>query len=201
MTLLEMIQRIQDLERRVANMIRHAPAQEVDPAKQTVRLSLAPEGDPEMLSPPIPYAQVAGPTESGLKIHAPPMERQNMTVFAPSGDLRQAVAVPMTWSNDAPSPGQTRDPVLTYGQVRVDLTATGIKATVGTTVFEITTDKVEATIGDAKQTLTAVAFLAKFEKARFEGAKLEHNAANVGDTHRHIDSMPGPDKTGVPEAA
>lgn len=36
-------------------------------------------------------------------------------------------------------------------------------------------------------------------KVRITGTVLEHNAKNIGHDHKHIDSMPGPSLTGVPE--
>ena len=146
MNRLEMIQRIQDLERRVAGMMRHGSVKEVDTAKGLVRLSVAPEGDPEMLSAWVPYAQVAGP-QTGLKVHNPPRVGQNMTLMAPSGDLRQSVAMPMTWSNEAPSPGQTADPAMTYAMVRVDVGLSNLKVTVGEAVVDIATTGITVEFG------------------------------------------------------
>lgn len=146
MTRLEMIQRIQDLERRVAGMMRHGSVKEVDTAKGLVRLSVAPEGDPEMLSAWVPYAQVAGP-QTGLKVHNPPRVGQNMTLLAPSGDLRQSVAMPMTWSDQAQSPGQTADPAMTYAMVRVDVGLSNLKVTVGEAVVDIATTGITVEFG------------------------------------------------------
>lgn len=109
--------RIAAIEQRLAGIIQHGPVAEVNEAEGWVRLSRGEGDDGPLLGPKIPYAQMAG----GLKVHAPPAVGQNMTVISPTGDPRQAVALPMTWSDKNPSPGDGPDPVLTYGDVRIDV--------------------------------------------------------------------------------
>jgi phage baseplate assembly protein gpV len=190
--------RLQRLEGRAASGARHGTVAEVDTATQKVRVRIGGTDEEPFLSGWVPYSQVAGPG-TGLKVHAPPTVGQNMTLVSPTGDLRQTVAVPFTWSDQAASPGTTADPAITYGDVRIDLATTSAKVTIGGTILEVAADKIEATIGGAKLTLNATDFLAVFDKAKFEGSSLKHNIKSVGDTHKHLDVMPGPDKTGVPE--
>jgi len=144
--LTHLYQRVQRIEGRVAGKARHGTVQEVDTAKQLVRLRIGGTDAEPYLSPWIPYAQVAGPGQA-LKIHAPPAVGQSMTLLSPSGDLRQSTALPLTWSTPAPSPGQTADPVATYGQVRFDLTPTGLKITAGPMIVDITTSGIIVELG------------------------------------------------------
>lgn len=138
--------RLQRMEGRLAGKARHGTVQEVDTAKQLVRLRLGGTEAEPYLSPWIPYGQIAGPS-TGLKVHAPPTVGQNMTLLSPTGDLRQSVAAPFTWSDQAPSPGSTADPVATYGEVRFDLTPSGLKITAGTAVVDVTTAGITVEFG------------------------------------------------------
>ena len=189
MNWLEAVQRIQALERRVAGLLRHGAVSEVDTAKGLVRLTIAPEADQAFLSPWIPYGQIAGPS-TGLKVHTPPAVGQNMTLVSPSGDLRQAVALPMTWSDQAPSPGQGPDPAATYGDFRIEILPGEMK---------ITVPKVTIVAGSSTFELTGEGLRLVADKVQIDGSSVTHNAKEIGDSHRHIEVMPGPAKSGVPE--
>ncbi|XOK12629.1 hypothetical protein ACI6PO_06285 [Agrobacterium tumefaciens] len=141
----EILNRIAALEKRLSSMVRHGPVAEVNPAEGWVRLNLG-EGDKgPLLSPKIPYAQMAG----ALKFHAPPSEGQQMTYFAPSGDPRQAVAFPMTWSDANPSPsGSGEENVMTFGSVTIAIKGDSVKITAGGTWFEISAGGIKAVSDD-----------------------------------------------------
>jgi len=119
---------------------------EVDTEKQLVRLRIGGNDEEPYLSPWIPYGQIAGPG-TGLKVHAPPTVGQNMSLVSPTGDLRQSVALPFTWSDQAASPGTTADPAATYGDVRFDLTPTGFKITAGTAVVDVNASGITVEFG------------------------------------------------------
>lgn len=165
--------RLADLERRVAGMVVHGKVAEVDPAAGTVRLEIGRKSDGSpLIGPAVPYAQMAG----ALKIHAPPSVGQAMTAVSPSGDARQAVALPTTWSGANPSPSSAGDQnVLTFGDVTISLAAGGVVLSVGGFVVEISGDGIAAA-----------------------GGKITHDGLNVGSTHRHTGVMPGPSNTGGP---
>lgn len=141
----EILNRIAALEKRLSGMVRHGPVAEVNPAEGWVRLNLG-EGDSgPLLSPKIPYAQMAG----ALKFHAPPSEGQQMTYFAPSGDPRQAVAIPMTWSDANPSPsGSGEENVMTFGSVTIAIKGDSVRITAGGTWFEISAGGIKAVSDD-----------------------------------------------------
>jgi phage baseplate assembly protein gpV len=171
---------IAELRRRVAGMMVHGTVHEVDAAAGTVRLRLGdgPDGEP-FLGPAIPYAQFAG----ALKAHTPPSVGQQMTMLSPGGDFRQAVAAPMTWSDENASPSDRGDAnAVTFGSVRIDLEGGALRITVGGTSVVISGGGVSID-GDA---------------IALAGAALTHNGKNVGDDHVHEGVVPGPAETGPP---
>lgn len=116
--LADILRRTAEIERRQDGMIKQGTATNVDPKAGTVRIKFGGTDEEPFLSPPIPYAQMAG----ALKIHAPPSEGQQMTVISGSGDFRQGLAVPMTWSDKNASPSEKSDEnVLTFGSATVEL--------------------------------------------------------------------------------
>lgn len=116
--IVEIVSRLAELERRVATMVRHGTVEAVDPEKQRVRLRIGGTDEKPFLGPWVPYAQIAG----ALKVHTPPSTGQQMTLLSPTGDPRQAIALPMTWSNQNASPSDKGDEhVLTFGDCRIEL--------------------------------------------------------------------------------
>lgn len=143
--LLDMHARLSALEKRVAGMVRHAPVEEVNSGEGWARFNLGEGDNGPLLSDKVAYAQIAG----GLKLHAPPTKGQQMTIFAPGGDMRQAVALPMTWSDQNKSPSDKADEnVLTFGAVKIVLKGDSVTVTVGGTSFEISSGGIRATADD-----------------------------------------------------
>jgi len=104
--LVELASRVAELERRFSGIMRHGTVEEVDPGKQIVRMNFGKDVDGEpFLSPWVPYAQIAG----ALKVHTPPSKGQQFTMLSPTGDWQQAVALPMTWSDQNKQPPSTDD--------------------------------------------------------------------------------------------
>lgn len=172
--LVEVAARVADLERRMSGFARHGTVSEIDTAKARVRLNLGEStGGGEFLSPWVPYAQVAG----ALRAHIPPTVGQQFTLLAPSGDWAQAVALPMTWSNDNPSPSEAADEnVITFGDVTITLASGGIKVAAGGVSLELTGGGLALT-----------------------GGEVTHDGKNIGRTHKHDGVEPGGGKTGWPE--
>ena len=78
--LVELASRVAELERRFSGTLRHGTIEEVDAAKQIVRLNFGQDEDGKpFLSPWVPYAQIAG----ALKVHTPPSKGQQFTVLSP----------------------------------------------------------------------------------------------------------------------
>ncbi len=172
--LVELASRVAELERRFSGVMRSGAVEEVDPKKQVVRLNFGQSEDGQpFLSPWIPYAQVAG----ALKIHTPPSKGQQFTLLAPSGDWQQAVALPLTWSDNNKAPSDKGDEhVITYGDWTITLKGKTLDIKCGGTSWNLS------------------------EKGlKQNGGGIEHDGQLIDKTHKHIDSMPGPAKTGVPE--
>lgn len=169
----DLVLRVSELERRQANMIRHGPVEEVDPKKQLVRIGLGvdDQGKP-ILGPWVPYAQIAG----AMKVHSVPSKGQNMTMMNPGGDFRQAVCVPMTWSDNNKSPSEKgEEHVLTFGNVNVTIKDGSVKITVGGHSLDIT--------GDG---------------SIFSGGKIEHDGHLIDKTHVHTEVVKGGALSGPP---
>jgi phage baseplate assembly protein gpV len=186
--LVELASRVADLERRFSGVMRHGTVEEVDPAKQIVRLKFGEGEDGPFLSPWVPYAQIAG----ALKVHTPPTKGQQMSTIAPTGDWAQAVALPMHWSNQNPSPSSNGDEnVLTYGNVRATIKDDLCRVVVGGCTLEITGAHVKITIGGVTHTISGSGI-------KTEGGRIEHEDKNIGKDHKHKDVEPGNGQTGVP---
>jgi phage baseplate assembly protein gpV len=187
--LVELASRIAELERRFSGTMRHGTVEEVDPGKQIVRLKFGKdvEGKP-FLSPWIPYAQIAG----ALKVHTPPSKGQQFTLLSPTGDWQQAVALPMTWSDNNQSPSSNGDEnVLTYGNVRATIKDDLTQVDVGGTVLEVTSDHVKITVGGVTVEISG-------EGVAITGGTVTHDGKNIGSTHKHGEVMSGGSLTGVP---
>jgi phage baseplate assembly protein gpV len=171
--LADTLRRVAEIERRLDSTIKQGRVVDVDAAKGTVRLRLNEDSAAEaFLSPPIPYAQIAG----ALKVHTPPSVGQQMTIISGAGDFRQGLAVPMTWSDQNQSPSEKGDEhVLTFGSVRMVLVDDGLKISVGGVSVEITGSGVAVT-----------------------GGRVEHDGKNIGSSHVHSGIVVGPANTGVP---
>ncbi|WP_201415117.1 phage baseplate assembly protein V [Mesorhizobium sp. J8] len=89
------------LKRMVAGNLRFGTVKKVDHAAHRVQLLLSDANGREFLSPLRPWGEIAGNEKSWR----PPTEGQQMMLVAPHGDMRQAVALPLTYSdqNAAPS--------------------------------------------------------------------------------------------------
>jgi phage baseplate assembly protein gpV len=171
--LVELASRVADLERRFSGVMRHGTVEEVDPGKQIVRVKFGEDKDGKpFLSPWVPYAQIAG----ALKVHTPPTKGQQMTTMSPTGDWMQAVALPMHWSDQNPSPSSNGDEnVLTYGNVRITVKDDLVQINVGGVSVNISSDGVAIT-----------------------GGKVTHDGKNIGSTHIHGGVVPGGGLTDVP---
>jgi phage baseplate assembly protein gpV len=113
------------LEDRMDKTVRHGKVTDVDTKKQLARIEIGNKDGVSLKSPWVPYAQVAGPDGQGsgqgeYKFHNPPTVGQQMTLFSPNGEFRQAAILPFTWYDKAVSPSQANDEhVVTYGKLKI----------------------------------------------------------------------------------
>lgn len=146
--LADLMRRVAEIERRLANLVRHGTVEQLDAEKHLVRLRIG-EGDDRqpLIGPWVPYGQIAG----DLKVHTPPTKGQQMTLFNPAGDFRQAVALPLTWSDQNPAPSKSADEnVLTYGSVTATLKEKSLEFKVGDARVFISDQKATLEFGGNK---------------------------------------------------
>jgi phage baseplate assembly protein gpV len=101
-----------DLARRLDTMFRPGKVTDVDTKKQLYRQEIAEQDGKPQKSPWIPYGQMAG----DYKSHTPPVVGQQMWMISPNGDGRQAMGLPLTFSDKNKSPGDKEDHVHTFGE-------------------------------------------------------------------------------------
>lgn len=141
----ELLSRISKLETRTQNAVRFGVVTHVDPAKQLMRLRLGGTDAKPFLSPWMPYAQTAG----AMKIHNPPSVGQQMMAISDGGNMKQAVGMPMTWSNNNQSPSDKgNEHVMTFGNSTVIVKADEITARVGPAYITLTQQKLMIVIGN-----------------------------------------------------
>lgn len=111
--LIQALTRISELERKLDSMFRHGPVHErkEKDGRWLVRLKIGGSGDKPMLSPWLPYSVPNG-GEKGLNVHYVPTVGEQLTMLSPSGDPRQAMLVPLSWSDDHPPPSNDGDAVV-----------------------------------------------------------------------------------------
>lgn len=166
-------QRVETLERLMRGAFRQGTVAEVDPGAGTVRLKFGENEHGQFLSAPIPYAQTAG----AVKFHNPPSEGQQMMAMSPGGDLRQAVAMPLGFSEGNASPSGAGDQhVMTFGSVTMQLSGDGLSVSVG-----------------------GVSVLIDGSGFHVTGGGVDHNGTDIGETHTHSGITPGPARTGNPQ--
>lgn len=185
---LQLAKRVADLERRVSSGLQYGTVSSVDPAAGTVRIVLAsgPAGD--VISGPIPYAQTAG----AVKIHSPPSEGQQMMVMSPGGDIRQAIAMPMTFSNAEASPGAAGDThVLTFGDLVMTMQGGSLILAIGGMTAAFDGAQVIFTVGGVATTISASGF-------SVDGGQVRHNGTDIGSTHTHGGVNRGDSNTNAP---
>jgi hypothetical protein len=186
--LLDLFIRVASLEKRLAGMVRHGPVEEVNAKERWVRLNLGEGDDGKFVSAKVPYAQIAG----DLKVHSAPSKGQNMTMVAPGGDARQAVALPMTWSDKNAAPNDKADEhTLTLGSVRIDLKGDEIKFAIGGFSLTITESAAVFNVGGVEHRISGGG-------VETTGGTVRHDSKNIGSDHEHTDVLKGGDLTGPP---
>jgi phage baseplate assembly protein gpV len=186
--LADLLRRTAEIERRFDGMVSQGTVHEVEPKGGTVRLRIGGTDEEPFLSPPIPYAQTAG----ALKVHAPPSKGQQMTVLNGSGDFRQGLALPMTWSDSNKSPSEKGDEnVLTFGNFRIELRGDELRITVGGFIVSLTADGAFFTVGGITHAISGNGVESK-------GGTVKHDEKNIGSDHVHGGVSPGGSNTAVP---
>ncbi|MFL9828924.1 phage baseplate assembly protein V [Rhodoplanes sp. SY1] len=167
--------RIADMERRVDNTIRHGKVTDVDPKKQRARIEIGERDGTPVKSAWVPYAQFAGPDGEngkgkGLKHHSPPFVGQQLTMFAPNGEVRQAVLLPFTWHEKAKSPSDKGDEhVVAWDKMRVTRKADSHVVMVGDAKITWKDGGLDIEVGKSKLRLTRKKISAKADEIETDG--------------------------------
>ena len=185
----KLARRVADLEHRVKGMARHGTVEEVDPGGGLVRLKIGETDSGPVLTGWIPYSQTAG----AMKFHNPPSVGQQMTAMSPNGDLRQATAMPLGWSDAEASPSGAGDQhVMTFGSVTVTLEGDSVTIETGAAINLTAGSEIVMTGGGVEAKLDGSGFAVT-------GGQVTHNGTDIGDTHTHSGIVPGPSRTGDPK--
>ena len=114
----ELQDRVSELEHRHERHTRYGPAEKIDPQKHLARFRIGGTDDNPFLSPWIPYSQIAGsrrhhsmpgPVNDPNKKPGDDNQGQQFLILSPDGNLENAIAVPLTWSNKHPAPSEDPD--------------------------------------------------------------------------------------------
>ena len=178
--LIALIERAGEVDRRLAGTEFRGRVHAIDADNHLVQMVIgtSPEGE-DVLSPWMPVRQTAG----DLKIHSMPSVGQQVAARALSGDIEQASVDKLHWSDGYDPPSKDANlHVLTFGDVKIELSKTGLKITIGQTVHYLTADGLNLKAAHIVNT----------------GQELSHNQINVGFDHRHADVMPGAGISGTP---
>ena len=152
--LAKLTRRIDELEQRLDQSVRHGTVSDVDASKQQIRMRIGGTDAEPLKSPWVPYGQIAG----AMKIHSMPSVGQTMTLYSPTGDLRQGIAMPGSWSDANPSPSdKPGDHVLIFENVRVELRKDQLLLKVGDVSLDITKDKIVAKVSESEIEISASA--------------------------------------------
>ena len=126
------------------------------------------------------------------RFHTPPSKGQQFTALSPNGDWQQAVALPMTWSDQNQSPSSNGDEnVLTYGNVTATIKDGLCEVVVGAASLKLTSAAVTIKVGGVNVEITD-------SGVAITGGKVTHDGKNIGSTHLHGGVVPGGGLTDVP---
>lgn len=171
MNLIErLIMRVEELERRLNNVVREGRVTDVDAAKGLIRLALAEgESGETVKSPWVRPSENAG----SLQTWALPSEGQWMKLFSPGGEIgKNSMALSHSWANDKGQPSSDgSEPMLKSGSSEIRLKD-----------GQVTINATKIVLNGAVET----------------NGTLKNNDKDVGSTHRHGDVVPGGGQTGVP---
>lgn len=140
---------VADLRALQERMFRKGVVTDVDAKKHRFRMEIGVDENGEAVkSDWIPYAQIAGKR----KTHSVPSKGQQMLQLAPDGDFSQALGIPLTWSDNNPSPSTKEDEdVEVRGKTRVTQRDGSLKVEVDGVTVETTKQRKTITIHKDEQ--------------------------------------------------
>lgn len=168
-----LIRRVEELERRLANVVREGRVTQRDPVKG-IKLAIADvEGKP-VETPWIRQSEQGG----ALRTYALPAIGQHMKVFSPDGEISaNSMAVPHWYANGHDQPGGDADECV-IGRV-------------GDTALLIKAGQFTIRSGGCEWTFTGSGLIQT-------GGSIAHDGKNIGKDHTHGGVLPGLASTDVP---
>lgn len=161
-----LVYRIEQLERRLANMVREGRVTDRDPAKG-IRVAIADVDGQPVKSPWIKPSEQGG----NLRTFALPAIGQHMKLISPDGEIgRNTMAVPHSYTDDHAQPSQEADEPCWQ---------------VGDASIRIKDGQLTITVGGCTWVFTGAGFAQT-------GGTITHDQVNIGKTHGHITAPPGP---------
>lgn len=168
--LIEIMQRLGDLERRLASLMMIGTVAEVDTATARVKVTIG-----DLTTAMIPW--LAGRAGSNQTWNPPDVGEQ-VLVLSPSGNLANGIAVPALYCTDFPAPSDDQDEVVYQIGEGISLTVNRSDKSVVLAVAEgtLTVD----TGGDASITVGGTATIAATGDAEITGANVKLNGGEAG---------------------
>lgn len=145
------LSRVEDLNSRLERQLLKGRVAEVKGDKVRLRLRDAdPSNGKEFFSPWVRWQGNAGSEGGGFSMSVRPSVGEPMMLISPSGDIGPAsLAMPDSFTDDAPNPDAGADMVLRRGNTFIEMTAGGITLMVGGIGVKITGDEI-VTIGKTR---------------------------------------------------
>lgn len=178
----DLYREVGEIKRRVRNRKRTGTVTEVDHKKGLARVKFSEPGGEAYIGPWMPWGEVAS---GGTKSHIAPTVGEQVNVISESGDLTDGEISMSVPSNANPRPHDGPEPVITYGDTRLQINKNEFTFT-GTVRIK----KGSLVIEDGDADITG--------SVHFKGPSVRHNAKNIGDTHIHSGVTPGGGTTADP---
>ena len=146
---------INRVEGSINNMFRPGKVTDVDTKKHRARIEVASRDGKITKSAWVPYGQIAG----DYKQHRPPTKGQQMMMMSPDGEFRQAMLMPLTWSDDVQSPSEKEDEhVTTYGKLKIVEKGDAYEISLDKASLKFSPGKITMAVEDAEFELTAAGY-------------------------------------------
>lgn len=172
--------KLAEVERRARNRKRTGTVAEVDHAKGLARVAFSEQGGKRFLGPWMPWGEIAS---GGIRSHISPTVGEQVAVTSETGDLADgeiSLSVPSTAN---PRPHDGPEPVLTYGNTRLQINRDEFVLTGNVRIKGQLITEGEAEVNGG---------------VHFKGPFVRHNAKNIGDDHAHTGVQPGGGNSSVP---
>lgn len=188
--------RLSELERRRRNAKRTGIVDEVDTKKGLARVTLVDDGEKKFRTGWIPWKEVAAGTTS---THIPPVVGQQVDVLSENGDLTDGVIDFSLHSNANKRPHDGSQAVIVHGNTRITLDKGAVQIETADAVT-INVPKTHIT-GDVEidGNLLTKGNGETRGSVDFKGGYVRHNGKNIGDSHKHRGVRSGGDISSVPE--